>query len=101
MFCEEEELCFRMKKNGYKVKFVPDSKILHYGGASAYNKNTPLKVEKMLLDSNILFFKLAYGEDEAKKAKLYYIIYYLRYLPLRLFSPKAFARLKTALELKV
>jgi len=101
MFSEEAELCFRLKKQGYKVRFVPDSHILHYGGASAYNKNTPLSVEKMLLNGNILFFKLAYGEDAAKKAKMYYIIYYLRYLVLRFFTPKAFARLKTALELKV
>ncbi len=101
MFCEEAELCFRLKKNGYKIKFVSESQILHYGGASAYNKNSSLHVEKMLLDSNILFFKIAYGENAAKKARFYYIIYYLRYFIFRFFTPKAFARLKTALELKV
>ena len=98
MFCEEAELCFRLKKNGYKIMFVPESKILHYGGSSAYSENTTVEVEKMLLKSNILFFQIVYGEKAAKKAKLLYIIYYLRYLPLRLFSIKAFKRLKMALE---
>lgn len=100
MFSEEAELQFRIKKNGYKVKFVPESRILHYGGASAYNKNTTVAVDRMRLQGTILFFKLCYGAEAAKKAKLYFIIYYLRYLFLRFFTPKAFARLKAALELK-
>lgn len=101
MFCEEAELCFRIKKNGYGVMFVPGSKILHYGGASVYNANNQLAAEKMLLEGNILFFKICCGEKTAEKAKLLYIIYCLRYLPLRLFSPKAFQRLKTAIEIKI
>lgn len=101
MFGEEAELQFRLKKNGYKVKFVKDSRILHYGGASAYNKNTPVSVDRMRLQGTILFFELCYGIEAAKKAKLYFIIYYLRYFVLRFFTPKAFARLKVALELRV
>ncbi len=101
MYSEEAELCFRLKKHGYKIRFVSESHILHYGGASSYNKNLPLAVEKMILTSNILFLKIAYGEEAARKAKFYYVIYYLRYLVLRFFTPKAFARLIAALELKV
>ena len=55
----------------------------------------------MVLDGTLNFFKLCYGEETAKKAKLYYILYYLRYLPLRFFSLRAFQRLNMALELKV
>lgn len=98
MYGEEAELCFRLKKKGYRIKFVPESKILHYGGASSYSKNTQVEVEKMILQNTILFFELAYGKKAAEKAKLYYIIYYLKYLPLRFFSKKAFQRLKAALE---
>jgi len=99
MYGEEAELCFRLRKNGYRIKFVPESKILHYGGASSYNKNTQLQVERMILNNTVLFFELAYGREAAKKAKFYYIMYYLRYLPLRFFTPKAFQRLKIAFEL--
>lgn len=98
MFGEEAELCFRIRKNGYRIMFVPEAQILHYGGSSAYSHNRPLEVEKMLLKSSILFFRIVYGEEAAKKAKLFHIIYYLRYLPLRFFSIKAFRRLKMALE---
>ena len=101
MFGEEAELCFRLKKNGFKIKFVPESKIIHFGGASASKSNNQVKVEKMVLNGTILFFKLCYDEQVAKKAKLLYIIYYLRYLPLRFFSPKAFQRLKMALDTNI
>ncbi|HSA06043.1 MAG TPA: glycosyltransferase family 2 protein [Candidatus Gastranaerophilales bacterium] len=101
MYGEESELQFRIKKHGYNIKIIPDAKILHYGGASSANKNKQLDVEKMLLKGNINFFKLCYGQDAAKKAKFYYIIYYLRYFALRFFAPKAFSRLKTALELEI
>lgn len=101
MFGEEAELCFRLKKNGFKIKFVPESQIIHFGGASAYKKNNIIAVEKMVLNGTILFLKICYGEEVAKKAKLLYIIYYLRYLPLRFFSPRAFQRLNMALESKI
>lgn len=101
MFGEEAELCFRLKKNGYRIKFVPESSIIHFGGASSAKSNNQLKIEKMVLTGTVLFFKLCYGEKVAKKAKLFYILYYLRYLPLRFFSPKAFQRLKIALKTKV
>jgi len=101
MFGEEAELCYRIKKHCYKIGFVPQASIVHFGGASAYNNNKPLQVEKMVLDGTILFFKLCYGEKTAKKARLLYILYYLRYLPLRFFSPKAFKRLSIALKTKV
>lgn len=100
MYSEEAELCFRLKKHGYKIRFVPESHILHYGGGSS-DKKVPLAVEKMMLNGNILFFKISYGEEAAKKAKLYYIVYYLRYLVFRFFTPKAFSRLKIAMELKI
>jgi GT2 family glycosyltransferase len=101
MFGEEAELCFRIKKNGFKIKFVPESQIIHFGGASSSKKNNQVQIEKMVLDGTLLFYKLCYGKEAAKKARLYYIIYYLRYLPLRFFSPKAFERLKMALKSEI
>ena len=98
MYGEEAELCLRLKKNGYKMRFNPKSQILHYGGASSYSQNTQIQVEKMILKNVILFYEIAYGKECANKARLLYIIYYLRYLPLRFFSIKAFKRLKMALE---
>ena len=101
MFGEEAELCFRLKKKGFKIKFVPESSIIHFGGVSSSKANNQLKVEEMVLDGTISFYKLCYGEEVAKKAKLLYVLYYLRYLPLRFFSPRAFKRLKMALKVEL
>jgi len=99
MFAEEAELCFRIKKNGFKIMFVPESKIIHFGGGTTDKTNTSLEVEKMRLKSDILFYELCYGKG--KLAKLFFIVYHLRYLFLRFFSPKAFKRIIMALEVKV
>ncbi|MEK7166287.1 MAG: glycosyltransferase family 2 protein, partial [Patescibacteria group bacterium] len=38
---EDLDLCFRVKKNGYKVLFVPDVSIFHYkGAASGFKKHS-------------------------------------------------------------
>lgn len=101
MYAEEAELQFRIRDNGYKVIFCPDAKIMHYGGASSYKANTSVEVEKMLMTGAILFFKICYGEKTAIEAKRLYIIYYLKYFILRLFSKKAFQRLQNAIEITV
>ena len=101
MFGEEAEMQFRIKKAGCRIVFTPGPEIIHYGGASSYNVNKRLQVEKMLLESNILFYRMCYGIETAKKAKFFHTVYHLRYFILRFFSPKAFRRLKQVLELKV
>ena len=40
LYGEESDLCFRIKKNGNNVVFVPDSKIIHFQGKSTQNINT-------------------------------------------------------------
>lgn len=35
MYCEEVDWCWRFKKAGWKVIFMPDAQIIHLGGASA------------------------------------------------------------------
>ena len=37
MYLEETDLCFRIKKAGYNVKFVKDAKIIHVEGKSSKN----------------------------------------------------------------
>lgn len=35
MYSEEADLCLRIKRAGYNIKFVPDAKIVHFGEKSA------------------------------------------------------------------
>lgn len=58
MYSEESELQFRIKKAGYEIYIVPESKIIHL-----HNKS-PKKHKKMyyeFLKSKYLLFKLCYG----------------------------------------
>lgn len=34
MYCEDIDWCYRMKKSEWKVKYLPQAKVLHYGGRS-------------------------------------------------------------------
>ena len=45
MYVEEVDLCFRVKKLGYKVWFMPEWSITHLGGASSKNREFSLVSE--------------------------------------------------------
>ncbi len=47
MYGEEVDLCKRIKNNGYKIKAIPEPKIIHFGGKSTSNffKNIKLRVQ--------------------------------------------------------
>lgn len=42
MYVEELEYCLRAKKQGWKVFFVPKTRVIHYGGASGTREGTIL-----------------------------------------------------------
>ncbi|QGZ71125.1 glycosyltransferase family 2 protein [Aeromonas hydrophila] len=44
LYCEEEDICLRMRKEKMKIFFVPDAKITHYGGGST-NRNIEIELE--------------------------------------------------------
>jgi len=65
-FCEEVDLCYRVKRAGYKVVWVADAKIIHIHGATA-----PLdsKWRRDLSERNRLLFKIKnYPAIETTKA---------------------------------
>lgn len=63
LYFEENDLCKRIIKTGYKVVFFPDSEIIHYGG-----KSTPedKKANKFFRNSRKYFFKKYYGKLEGE-----------------------------------
>jgi len=69
MYSEEVDLCYRLKKAGWDLYWVPQSVILHYGGQST--KQISEEMFLQLYKSKLLFFKKHYG---AFATELYKIV---------------------------
>jgi GT2 family glycosyltransferase len=55
MYYEEVDLCYRIKRAGWRVMFVPDARIIHLGGRSA--EQIPVEKTVMAMTSLLRFFK--------------------------------------------
>jgi GT2 family glycosyltransferase len=55
MYYEEVDLCFRIKRAGYRVVFVPEAAIVHLGGRSA--AQVPVRKRIAAMTSLLKFFK--------------------------------------------
>lgn len=74
LYYEETELCYRMKKNNFKLFYVPESKLLHYKGKS---ESPTINKLKIIEQSKYLFFEKCYGFNTRIIANLLYIIKFL------------------------
>lgn len=61
MFFDEVDLCFRIKKAGWKIFFTPDASVMHHGG-TAVKKWSPVKLSKIWTTSRNHYFKKHYGK---------------------------------------
>jgi GT2 family glycosyltransferase len=59
MYAEEMDWCYRMKKLGWKVYYLPTAEVIHYGGQSS--KAIPAETFQYHLRSLLLFFRKHYG----------------------------------------
>ncbi len=57
---EEEEWCFRIRKNGWKIVFYADTQIIHIGKASISDE-TKSKINKIMFSRKAYFFNKHYG----------------------------------------
>ena len=55
MYYEEVDWCYRMKKAGWKIYFIPQAQIIHYGGVSASKNISKNLIE--LYHSRYKFFR--------------------------------------------
>ncbi|MBN1593226.1 MAG: glycosyltransferase [Candidatus Coatesbacteria bacterium] len=60
MFHEDTDLCYRTKKAGYKVFFVHDAEVVHFGGRSCEQRWGDFTVLKYLASKHI-FIRKHYG----------------------------------------
>ncbi|MFA5104264.1 MAG: glycosyltransferase family 2 protein [Candidatus Margulisiibacteriota bacterium] len=61
MFFDEVDLCFRVKKAGWKIFFIPASSVMHHGG-TAVKKWSPFRLSRVWTASRNHFFKKHYGK---------------------------------------
>ncbi len=59
MYTEEVDLCYRLKKKGWQLFWVPRARILHYGGQSTQQIASEMFIQ--LYKSKIMFFRKHYG----------------------------------------
>ncbi len=69
MYCEETELCHRIRKANYKIMSVPDAKIIHLEGAS-FSEDKKIKRIKMNRDSTRLYCLIHYNKFYANLVDL-------------------------------
>lgn len=59
MYVEDMEWCWLAKKAGYKVAFIPDGRVLHFGGGDAHSDKTL----KMMDENFKKFYEIYYGKS--------------------------------------
>ncbi|MFA5933041.1 MAG: glycosyltransferase family 2 protein [Microgenomates group bacterium] len=60
MYGEDLDLCFRIKKAGYKIMFTPEVKIIHYKGVSSGIKQHSQEITQASKESKIRAFNSFY-----------------------------------------
>jgi hypothetical protein len=59
MYCEETDWCFRARRQGWKVYFVPQARIIHYGGQSTRQRRREMLIQ--LYRSKVRLLRKHYG----------------------------------------
>ncbi len=68
MYSEEVDLCYRLKKAGWKVRYVPEVQATHIWGGSS--RQVPVETMLRLYKSRVQFFRKHYGVVSATFLKL-------------------------------
>ena len=67
MYTEEVDLCYRMARAGWGVYWVPQARVLHYGGQSTRQAETEMFLR--LYESKVRFFRKHFGAGAARLYK--------------------------------
>lgn len=67
MYTEEVDLCYRIHHKGWKLYWVPQSVITHFGGQST--RQTAKQMFLWLYRSKIMFIRKHFGEKKAREYK--------------------------------
>lgn len=68
MYADDEDLCYRLNLGGWKVAYIPDGKVIHYGGQSSKQAARTMAVESWR--SRLFFFERHYGRRSVTPLKI-------------------------------
>ena len=97
MYYEETELCYRCKKKGYEVRFVPDAKIIHLVGQSL--EYSPRKVEIIYEGRKTFFTKTTSKYHKYVIDQFYILLCYMAHNIYSLFNKKKSIKYKHNIEI--
>lgn len=97
LYGEEQDLCLRIRKAGWKIDFISNAVVVHWGGQS--ERNTPtIDVWKKKFAAELLFYKKHYSRGSIRRIHRANVVQALwRILSLRLTLPLC-ADKETSLE---
>jgi len=84
MYTEEVDLCYRLKKAGWSIFWIPAAQVIHYGGQSTRQAAPEMFIS--LYQTKVQFFRKHYG---ARSARHYKAILFFAASARILFSPLA------------
>lgn len=67
MYSEEVDLCMRVQRAQWKLYWVPEAEVVHYGGQSSRQVATPMFLQ--LYQSKVLLFRKYHGEPSVSAYK--------------------------------
>ncbi len=72
MYFEDVDLCCRIRKNGWKIKYTPVAKVVHIGGRSVQSNVTKAFMEYRM--SQLYFYKKYHGTLNLQILKIYLLL---------------------------
>lgn len=57
MYSEDIDLCYKVRKAGWKVVYLQDAIVIHHGGKSSSHSNSSSFSDIMILESRLMFFR--------------------------------------------
>ncbi|MEM1389954.1 MAG: glycosyltransferase family 2 protein [Pseudomonadota bacterium] len=67
MFCEDDDVCFRIRQAGYPIWFTPDAVVIHHGGVSIPNSS---RRAVAILKARVTFVDRHWSSLKATMARL-------------------------------
>jgi hypothetical protein len=68
MYSEEVDLCYRMRKAGWRIFWIPQSQVIHHGGQSTRQVSAEMFLH--LYKSKLIYFRKTYGWQSAMVYKV-------------------------------